>query len=124
MAYARLFLTLVSFWCLLLFRVPPVLKSFHRDRISWNMSETQLQSCHQVLAVDGNIATKSWSMLDEGSFEVTPEVERILTQVSTVQMFVLVFLVRSRCTSFVEWILQCFCFPRGGSLVNFVCVCT
>ena len=45
---------------------------------------TQLQSCHHVLAVDGHIATKSWSMMDEGSSEVTLEVERIVPQVSTV----------------------------------------
>ena len=49
--------------------VPPFLKSLHRDRTSCKMSGTLLQncqydsrSCHQVLAVDGNIATKSWSV--------------------------------------------------------------
>ena len=63
------------------------------------MSGTQLlfveyyrRSCHHVLAVDGDTAIKSWSMIDEWSSEVTLAVKRMMTQVSTVHRFFLVIL--------------------------------
>ena len=40
----------------------------------------------------GNIASKSWLMIDEWSYDLILAVERMLAEVSTVQMFSLVFL--------------------------------
>ena len=101
----------------------PVLESLHRERISGNMSGTQLQLCDVSTTPD--LATKCWPLIDEWSSEVTLALERLLTKVSTVaEILPCFFLVHSHCTSFVEWILPCFCFAQGGSLVNFACVCT
>ena len=49
----------------------------------------------------GKIATKRWSMMDEWSSEMTLPLEPMLTELSTVNRFSIVF-VHSHCTSFVN----------------------
>ena len=54
----------------------------------------------------GNIATKSWSMIEERASGVTGSLASDRAEISPF------FLVYSHCTSFVEWILPCFCFAH------------